>query len=106
MFIVHIYYMHVCLRWFSQTIEDLVPQEREGGGMVSSGENECDEAETECRDKQRQSRGQRDAARGRGALCSHFAVLVFSFSESFCVLMCTSGMDTNNNDSLRSPDLP
>lgn len=37
MFIIHIYYMHVCLRWLSQTIEDLVPQEREGGARVSSG---------------------------------------------------------------------
>lgn len=40
MFIIHIYYMHVCLRWFSQTIEDLVPQEREGGVRVSSGEKQ------------------------------------------------------------------
>lgn len=40
MFIIHIYYMHVCLRWHSQTIEDLVPQEREGGSRVSSGEKQ------------------------------------------------------------------
>lgn len=83
--------MHVCLRWLSQTIEDLVPQEREEGGSEGEqwGKNKCNEAETECKDKQKR---ERRTERERESLekchshcpyfCSHFAVLVLFVAHS------------------------
>lgn len=57
-------YMHVCLGWFTQTREELVPQEREGRARVSSWGNKCNEAETECKDnREEEKEGQKQRQR-------------------------------------------
>lgn len=87
MFIIHIYYMHVCLRWLSQTIEDLVPQEREGGARMSSGEKTSVMRLKQNAKTNRRGRAEKDRERERESLESvipavHIfaptAVLVFS----------------------------
>ncbi len=79
--------MHVCLRWLSQTIEDLVPQEREGGARVSSKEKTSVMRLKQNAKTNRRGRAERDRDRERESLekchsncpyfCSHFAVLVY-----------------------------